>query len=156
MRAAGQSVQDANAQRSVRVMLVRGGLFMRNAIGVRMEMNMMIAIMFMLVRVDAESLPQRPKADDDEHYPHNTLAPGRDVIQRNHFAQPKRKQTYDGNARRMTNPPPHPRYLGTFRTADCKGRDGDEMVGPRPDVNHSGQEACENGDHSIWSRDCRR
>jgi len=104
----------------------------------RVHVKVPLPLVFVLVRVDAQRFAKRPGADSKQHHTHQPLAPGGKQIHRQQIAKPKREQPDYGNARRVSDSPPHARHPASRGPARRQWRDGRKMICPGADVNDAG------------------
>jgi hypothetical protein len=141
-------MQNADAESGVG-MAMREGPFVGDFGGVHMNVDMLFAIVFVLVRVQFvfESFLQSPKANPEQHHPDEPFAPGRKQIDRHQIPQPQGQQTDDCNSGGMPESPANARHPRPLSLADGQRRDGSQMIWSQPDMSHSRNQTCYGGDH---------
>src|SRR6266566_1880719 len=103
----------------------------------RVNVDMALALMVMLMGVDSKGLSQRPRADGQEHHADEALAPGGEAFQREQVPQPEEEQTNGGHAGRMAQSPADARRPGLARAAHRQRRNRRKVVGAGQDVNYA-------------------
>src|SRR5437879_5381017 len=115
----------------------------------RVDVDVALALMVMLMGVDSKGLSQRPRADGQEHHADEALAPGGEAFQREQVPPPEEEQSDGGHAGRMAEAPADARRPGAARAAHRQRRNRCEVVGAGPDVNYTGDKAGDGGNHSL-------
>jgi len=148
VRAAGQPVQDADAERRVRVRVCRRcPRRRRRRDRMRMAMQVQVgvarAVVFVLVHVGAtpNRLLQSPQTDRDQDDADETLAPGRNAIERQHAAQQQRRDRDEPNSAGVAGAPQQAGEPAAAAPRCSQRGDGRQVIGARQDVHEASREA---------------
>jgi|GEM_PF-5890880 len=146
-------MQRADAESRMRVpMSIRLLLSMPVIVSVDVNMAISIVFMFMCMNIFFQGKFQCPQTDTEQHHAHEPFAPSGNPINRKYVLQRKQQQSYERNARRMTQAPACARQPRSTRTPHRQRRDCRQMIRPRPDVHRPGDKSRESGDDDGYNQ----